>query len=399
MESKKPKVLMTFIESGMGHIMSMRAVTDGLKKLYSEEMDIIETEIMRDTNSPEQIWFENFLTTQTKMTNKVKSFGPFIFKILDIGKQPFMKFVHHTLFKKATNATVEALKTHNPDVIVSTHYFITFCAIEYKLRHNPNVIVVTYDPDNNVHAWWDNRGDIFITNNNLATDEAVNRRNFNRDSVKQVFFTARECVVNAIEDKELYREKYGIPKDKFAVLFADGAYADGKAKKFADYLLKTEKPVTVMVLAGKNKKVYQYFKDKQSTMPPNITLIPYEFTPEAYELYCASDLFVTKGGPNAVLDCLFMSTPVMIDYFPHPIEKATYKLFVESLGCGVGAFDKKTARKMIENYIDNPTLLDEYRNNIKKHIDRNQNGAEQVGKIIKEAIENHNPTRENQKDE
>lgn len=386
---KKPRLLVTYIESGMGHIMSMRAVADALKRDYSDRFEIVETEIMRDTNSKEQIWFEKFLTAQTKLTNKVPIFGPTIFSVMEIGKQPMMRFLHHTLFRRATDATVRAFEICRPDIILSTHYFVSFAAIEYKRRCNPDAIIVTYNPDNNVHVWWDNRSDLFITNNAYAAKEAVYSRHFSENAVKQVFFTARSCVVNAEGDKNSYREKYGIDKNAFVVMFADGAYADGKGKRFAEYFMKkTEKRVTVLFLAGKNEKVYRSLCAMEKRLPENVKLRVFGFTPEAYELYAASDLFVTKGGPNAVLDALYMGTPVLIDYFPHPIEKATYKVFVEGMNLGWGAFDKKSVKGEIERLMDSPDELEDCRKRIAKNIDRKKNGADEIGEIILNAYEN-----------
>ena len=56
---EKPRVLLTYIESGMGHIMSMRAIEDGLKK-YSDKIDIITTDIMKDEHDETAIKFEKF---------------------------------------------------------------------------------------------------------------------------------------------------------------------------------------------------------------------------------------------------------------------------------------------------------------------------------------------------
>ena len=46
-EKRKPRVLVTYIESGYGHIMSAQAIAAGLEKKYSGEMDIVEANIMQ----------------------------------------------------------------------------------------------------------------------------------------------------------------------------------------------------------------------------------------------------------------------------------------------------------------------------------------------------------------
>ena len=386
----KKRILLTYMESGMGHITSIKSISDALKKLNDGSLELIDSYIMQEDKNPTLIKFNNFIIHQTKQTNKIKGYGAFVFTVLEIlGKQKFMIGVHHTLFRRALFETLKAIDKYKPDVIVSTHYFMTLCAIEYKKKYNKNCIVVTYNPDNNIHAWWDNRAGLFIVNNPEAYQEAIKRRHFNPDDVKLVYFTARDEIISAHQDKMKYREKYGIPKDKFCVIIADGAYASANAKAVCEKKKKTTLPITIIMLAGKNEEVYNHFKNLEDKVCDNITLMTFAFTPQAYELYCASDLFITKAGPNAILDSVFMNTPIIVDYYAHPIEKATTKLFVDKFKCGLAIYKPKKIRKKIEEFIQNPTLLQPYIDNCKK-IDKNQNGAEDVAKYIIEEIKKQN---------
>lgn len=379
---EKPRILLTYIESGFGHIMSMKSIADGLKNKYQDKMDIIESYIMEqgDTKTEE---FEKFLSACTKATNKKKWFGMGIFVFLELaGKQHFMRIIHKTLFKKYTDATIEQLRKFKPDVIVSTHYFITFAAIELKKRYIPNLTIITYNPDNNVHVWWDNRTDLFINNNLAACDEAIKRRNFKFSNVKRVFFTSREEIVESNLTKEEYRQKLNLPINNFTIILADGGYASAKAKKFTNALLKLKINVTIIILAGKNEKVYKYFQNKVKKVKPNITLIPLGFKDNAYEYYGASDIFITKSGPNAVLDSLFMGTPVIIDYYAHPIEKATCKLFTEILHCGIKCLKVFKIKKLIMYLYEHPSFIQALKDNINKNVNKKNNGAEQIADII-----------------
>lgn len=387
-KNKKPRVLVTYIESGMGHIMSATAIANKLKEKYGNELEIIEEHIMKCDNNKKQIKFEKFMSGQVKITNKVKGYGAFMFWLLEkLGQQRSLELIHKTIFKKATDGTIEAMRKRNPDVVISTHHFITLCAIELKKRYMPNLTIITYDPDNNVHCWWDNRSEIFITNNEIAVKEAIEKRKFKPEALKKVFFTARDSVVNAEGTKEDFRRKYGIPLDKFAVIIADGAYASANAKKYTLELMKTDLPLTIVMLAGKNEKVLNYFKKKAKKTKSNITLMPMGFTDKAHELYGACDVFITKGGPNAILDSLYMGTPVLANFYAQNMEKATINLFVNIMGCGVAIYNKKKARKQVEEWIKNPQLLDVYKDNIKKQLDKNQNGSSQIADIIMEEIE------------
>lgn len=378
------KILMTYMESGMGHITSITSISDNFKKLYGEEFEIDDCYIMQEDNNKQLLKYEKFIINQTKNTLKFKGFGDLVFIIFEIfGAGKFTRFIHNTFFKKAFVAAIEAYKRRKPDVIVSTHYFLSLAAIAYKKKYDNNVKVITYNPDNNINPVWDNSAEqLFLVNNEHALKEAIKRK-FNKDRVKLVGFSARNSIINCNEPKEFYREKYNIPKDKFCVLVADGVYATRKCKKLVKKLVKTDKEVTIIALAGKTEKIYNYFCKMETKN--NVTLIPLKFTTDIHEYYRASDLFITKAGPNAILDSVFVGTPIIVDYYGHPIEKATTKLFIDEYKVGKAIFKRRKIKKQLEEWIDNPSLLKPYADNTAK-IDKFGNGGEMAAKYIYEEI-------------
>ena len=120
-------------------------------------------------------------------------------------------------------------------------------------------------------------------------------------------------------------------------------------------------------------------------MPENITLLPQPFLTNIEEFYVASDLFVTKAGPNAITDCVFLHTPIMTNFYSGEIEKTSNYLFTKTYEAGVYCPDKLKAKKLIESYIKNPELLNKYIENTHK-IDKNKNGAVEIADIIAEKL-------------
>lgn len=380
----KKKILMTYIESGFGHITSITSISDSMKKYYGDKFDIIDCYIMDEDNDHVLKTWERFVTKMTQSTNKNPGFGGVIFAFLNImGGVHFMRGLHRTIFSNFTNHCIEAFKKRKPDIIVSTHYFITFAALEYRKKVDPNCKVITYNPDNNIHVWWDNREHLFLVNNHSAYLEAVGKRKFNPSCVKEVGFIAREEILQANLSRDEYRKKLNIPLDKFCVIVADGAYAMGKLKKVVKQLLKIDKPITIIALAGKNEKLKQQFEKLKATnkIKSNIDFIILPFTTNIHEYYKAANVFITKAGPNATLDSTYMGTPVLIDFYAHPIEKATTKLFVEQFKVGKYIPNPKKIKKQIESWIDDETELKEFELNAKK-VDKNQNGGEICAKYI-----------------
>ena len=388
---KKPKVLLTYIESGMGHITSMKSIEDNLQK-FSDKLNLIEDYLM-ETSSATKI-YEKFIAMQVKQCMKHPLFGGFIFWFLGIfGGLESMSFLHHSIFYAGYHDVFEHFVKEEPDVIISTHYFISYVANNYKLKHNPNCIVITYNPDNNTHVWWDGRTGLFLVNNELAKEEAIAKRGFKEENIIEVGLTKRQALLDCTESKEFFRDKFNLPQNKFTVLVTDGAYAVGRSKSFCKYLLQTKKEITILYMAGQNIKVHYYFLKKRARLEKkgkkNITFKILEFMPNIHEIYKACDLVITKGGPNTLLDCALMGTPFIVNLCPQPMEKAAYQLFVKKYHCGIGVFRDFQIRQVVENFIDHPDLLDVYKQNLKRFQDM-PNGAEKISEVIENELKKNN---------
>ena len=386
METMKQKILLTYIESGFGHISSLDSIYSALCDGYSDVYDICKSYIMREDDLPHLLRMEKFLIKQVQNTNKYPWFGDFIFTVIRLlGCDRVMRFFHRQLFFRSWREGLNALEMRKPDVIVTNHYFSNMLAVDYRKKRDPFVKIINYNPDCTLHTFWDKRDGIFVVNNKRAFDKAV-RYKFKESNLRQV----TPCVRSAVERCDLtraeLRKKHGLPPDKFTVAIADGGYMMGRGERFAKALIKSGLPITLLVIAGDNEQKYNEFMriadgGTKLKVKDGATLKVYRFMPEAHELYGAADLFLTKGGPNAVLDSIYMDTPVMINYCPHLIEKGTVRTYVKELGCGEKQKSCRRAVSRIAEMMNDRSDLDRYACNIKK-LKAEGNGASNVASII-----------------
>lgn len=373
MNDGKPVVLITYVEAGLGHIVSAQAISDALKAKYADKLDIRDSYVLRDSGNDLLIKQEQFMIKSVQNYAHMGSGFFQYFAMFLLGPQNTLNLVFNTVYKKKMEALVDVYAKEDPDVIVTTHFFTHYCALRYQRERNRNVKVVSYCPDNNVHGWWDARADMIYTNNPAATAQAY-KLGFKSGCVREAFYPTRETVMHTNGSKEFYRNKFGIPLDKFAVAIADGVYAQAKAKKVCEELLKTDLPITICLLAGKNDELKSRLEDLRDKTKPNVTLIPFGFMPEAPELYRACDLFVTKAGPNAILDSVMMDTPIIADFCATPIEVKTKDLFVKHFNCGLYITSPRKIRKQVESFIKSPKQLNRFKKSL-KFFDKQKNGA------------------------
>ncbi|MCH5154081.1 MAG: hypothetical protein J1F71_02600 [Clostridiales bacterium] len=384
----KQKILLTYVESGFGHISSMDSIYDALLMRYSDKYDIQKSFILTEDGFSNLVWMNKFLIKQVQNTNKIPFFGRFVFPFIAfLGGHKLVRFFHRQMAHKSFLEGLEALKKRKPNIIISNHYFTNLLAVEYKRRIDPDVVIINYNPDPTLHTFWDRRDGIFIVDNPLAYKKALKYK-FKEESLRLVTPCVRQRIEKNTLSREQLREKFDLPKDKFTVVVADGGYMMGRGPKFAKALIKKGLPITLCVIAGHNKKQFDYFKaiergEGKLKLSPEMTLKTYEFLDNAYELYGAADLFLTKGGPNAVLDSIYMHTPVMINYAPHVIEAGTVKVFIGVHGCGETAFRPRKAIKRIRRFLDDKSDLVKYDENIEKLIAEG-NGISAVADVVEQ---------------
>lgn len=376
--TKQPRVLITYIESGKGHIRSMESICQALQ---DKNVEVVERYIMQEEGMNRLQSMERFLVNQTKNTNKSEFFGKFIFAFINFfGGYKLMNFAHHCIMKKSTAQCMKAFDKYKPDIIVTNHYYLNMMACDYAKRTGAKV--VNYNPDNTLHTFWDKRSDAFIVNSQTSYDRAI-KFGYNKDTLYKVFPAVRREIEECKLTKSECRQEFGLD-EKFTVTLSDGAYMLGRAKRFAKKLLTTKLPINICVIAGYNDKNRAYFQaiadgKGKIKLGENVTLKVYGYLENAHVLYGASDVFVTKGGPNAVLDSVYMRTPVIINYTPHMIEEATAREFGK-VGVALKCFSAKKTKAIIEAACNGDTVFDDMRDKIDGFIQRH--GADTIADII-----------------
>ncbi len=358
---KKYKVLVTYVEAGMGHIISAEAIAQALETYYPDEVEVERCNLFTETNDKLMKRHEKFLVNMVKHSNR----HPYQFTFLMFLQKHFttvrvLQIMYNILFRREKKRGIAILKSYKPDAVVNTHFTPVHFSIEANFPiYGGDFLSILYVPDPNVHNWWDKRSDLLIVNNEEGYREAVEDVGFLPERTMLSRFVVRNEVKNCTHDKRELRRRHGLPEDQFTVIMASGAYAEGHLSRFAERFLELDKKFTLIIIAGKNEEVYDEFTKKIGNTG-NCDLYVYRFRPDVHELYGASDLFVTKAGPNAILDSVYMGTPVMTNFYASPIERITRDLYVTKYGVGVHIDDAREAAKCLATYIDDPQKLAPY---------------------------------------
>lgn len=379
MPQRKKRVLVTYIEAGFGHITTANSIADAIEALHDPSIEVIRKYTFKD--DPELRKIEKGFIRDVKWANTfpwhnyIQMWATHI-----LGIHESLPFVVSTLYRSARKKYLKILEEIKPDIIIDTHYLTSFLATQYRDMVDPHVKVVTYNPDNSVHNWWNIRVDKFVVNCRLAFHDAL-EHDFTRKQLMIVPFVTRKEIMDVTEDKAFYRAKYGLPNDKFTVMVAAGGYGKSGMSRVVTALMNVKYPITVIAICGTNKRLYKRLERLKKIVAPRIDLRPYEFVDKVYELNRASDVLITKGGPNAMLDSALMNVPIGVFYCASPIEYNSMHLFTSILNCG--RFFKRAHRivRWINECVSNPSILDIYRE-AEEEVRDLGNGAVQIAQFI-----------------
>lgn len=376
----KKRILVTYIEAGFGHIMTAHSIADAIEALNDPNIEVIREYMFSDV--PVLRRTEKQYVRDVKIANTIPWYNRIQMAATHIlGIHNSLPFVVSTIFRRTRKAYLNKLKQIGPDIIIDTHYLTSFLSTQYRDKIDPHVKVVTYDPDNNVHNWWNIRVDKFIVNCRMAFDDAL-KHDFERNKLLIVPFVARKEVMEVTEDKSFFRAKYDLPQDRFTVMVAAGGYGKSGMGRVINALVRNVKqPITLVAICGTNKLLYNRLQKLKQKLPSQIDLRPYKFVQSVYELNRASDIFLTKGGPNAMLDSVLMGVPVGVFYCASNIEYMSAYQFTFVLNCGRFLPRARHIVEWVNSCAMNPTILDFFIHNTQA-VREAGNGAKNIAEFI-----------------
>lgn len=378
-QSKKKRILITYIEAGFGHITTANSIADAIEALHDPNIEVIrkymfsEDPVLRKTEK--RFVKDVKIANMFPWYNRIQMAATHIF-----GIHNSLPFVVSTVWRRVRENYLRELEKIRPDIIIDTHYLTSFFATQYRDKIDPHVKVVTYNPDNNVHNWWNLRVDKFIVNCRMGFDDAL-KHDFDRKKLMIVPFVTRKEIMAVTEDKSYYRTKFNLPQDRFVVMVAAGGYGKSGMNRVIKALMDVKQPITLLAICGTNKHLYNQLQQLKEQTPANIDLRPYEFVNNVYELNRAADMFLTKGGPNAMLDSVLMGVPVGVFYCASHIEKMSAYLFTYILNCGRFFPHSGPLVEWVNSCAGDSTILDFFIRNTKA-IREAGNGANDIAKFI-----------------
>lgn len=356
-----PRVLICYVKAGGGHFSNAKALKQKLNESYPklevELYDVLENSkfsfldglfnnsYMAMVNKMPLLWF--CLTNITRF-----------YPIALLSKFIFNWIIRGNLRKK--------IWYYEPDLVVSTYYFITDAVAQNIRKSSKSLCLVTLVTDTfSPHSIWFRvkNGDFIVS----SQEAYFVGKKYIKDSsrIKRFGFIFNEKYNQVIPKNKipLLKVKFGIEKHQKTILILGGGGGLKDADKIYESICKREKAINIIVVCGLNtqqeKKLLEISKGNK-----NAKIIG--FTNCVQELINISDVVISKAGPSTVLETISQKKKIFLTSYIPDQEKGN-KDFVVDNNLG---FYSSNIDEVVENslkYIKDSHEVRKFELELKKH--------------------------------
>lgn len=301
------KVVIFHSKTAGGHMRAAEAIASELKYL-NRSVEIVLHDALEQTNFGFKI---NPSKSYSILSGKLLPLFNLLYFLSDnpIGIEVLRRLIKYSWgrqFKKI-------IENENPDLIVTTHHFISPSTI-YKLEKKYPFITVVTDLGKPHRIWFDKRVDKIITPTLEITNLAKKILASSKDQVLQLGYPLKKEFVP-------YQPK-GFTN---SLMLIGGGYGLGRIAHQLDLLSKKLPDKRLIVVCGLNNDLYQKISQIQN---PNLKV--YQFVDNLDQLMSEVDIVITKAGPGTIMEAASLKKPLIITSWVGHQEKENINFVVDN---------------------------------------------------------------------
>lgn len=357
------KILISYASYGGGHLSAAKNVKEYIEKFYPD-YDVILFDCMKYIN---KVIDKVCGTTYSKITTNIPWFWG---KIYYHTQEPIFERILSISNRILSYKLGKLLKEVQPDIIISTHFFVShMCSIlkqKGKITAKLATIITDYgeDPYNEWISNYKYVDYIFVAHNKMKIKLIEKGVPENK-----VFDTGIPISIKFLEKhtpSEILNDFYFTTNKKIVLFFGGGELGLGKSKTLDifEHLITNFPNIQVIAIAGKNENLKISFEKivKKSINPQNIKVLG--FTDKVAELMSISNLVISKPGGLTTTECLVSNVP-MLAINPLPGQEEDNAKFLEENDVAIWIKKNDDLQISLESILKNDENLLYLKNNIK----------------------------------
>lgn len=275
------------------------------------------------------------------------------------------------------------IEEYKPDIIISTHPFSTEMVSILKGKGVVNIPLLCIMTDYAPHkAWIKENVDSYIVSNDDMVEQMVNE-GVEREKIYPFGIPIDEVFFKEKDREQVLVEAELDPKLPTLLMMA-GSFGVSKVFSIYENIIKSDLDFQIILITGKNKKLYEAFKLIVNESNKRTKLI--YFTDEVNKYMQASDIIITKPGGLTVTEALACNIPMAL-FGAIPGQEEENAEFLIKHNMAIDISNKKDCSNIVNELLINQNKLKSMREACKS-FDKN-NSSENISLLINKLVKNN----------
>ncbi len=244
-----------------------------------------------------------------------------------------------------------------PDVVIGSHFFPMEVAAHLKRTRRLLSRLITVITDYLPHILWISPGVDGYAVGSPQTKEELLTRGIPSDRIRVTGIPV-DPKFKGKNDRNNLKNRLGLEPERFTLLIGSGGEGLGPVVSLVQVLQRVQKPIQIVVVAGKNGALLRTLENLKPTVPHPLKVCG--FVDNVDELMDASDLMITKPGGLTCAEAMTKGLPLIL--IPAIPGQETRNLRVlTSLGTAQAVHQLKEIPHLVENLYENGEPLERMR--------------------------------------
>ena len=269
----------------------------------------------------------------------------------------------------------------NPDAVITTHPFVTEMVSKLKEQEKITAPLICIMTDYAPHKTWIHE---YVDSYIVANDDMpleMQKLGVPKEIIHSFGIPIDDVFFNH-DDRKAIRQSLNLDEDLPTILIMAGSFGVKNILGIYNDIIKIPMDFQIVVITGKNEKLYSAFKETISNSSKNTELI--FFTNEVDKFMHSSNIIITKPGGLTISEALACNIPMVV-FDAIPGQEQENAQFLVSHNMAILLEKNKDCSYVIQNLLEDKSRL-EFMKNSCKVFDKSAS-CENILNLIKELCE------------
>ena len=368
------KIMILYASVGGGHFKAASGINNYINEHYPDYKTELVDALKYTNKLVDKIVVNSYVNMarySPKMWGEIYKFSEKQYSVANFSNA-VQKILSKKLFK--------LFKDEHPDVVISTHPFITEMVASLKKHNKTSCKLCVIMTDYASHKFWEIKHEYidmyFVANNEMKCTLINNGITDSKINVTGI--PVEPAFTKEYNKEEIYKEFDLSPTKRTTLIFGGGQFGMSNIKDFFAALLSVKEDIQIVAIAGKGKKTQKLFEKLAKNSDKKVVVLGY--TNKIPELMQIADFIVSKPGGLTTTEILVSQVPFII-INPVPGQEEENANFLTNNGAAVRIWDASKALPFIEQFISDSFRIENMKI-MQKHIAKPNSTRDIVEKIL-----------------